>query len=241
MRRRIALCLCLLFLTGCVPVPAYTPSADTEAVPALATAEITPLPVPGVTREPVPAVMITAEPAPTPTPSPTPTPKPTPTPTPTPLPLQTYSGAYFRFSAPGSWLRADVQNGVCFYPDQNDTRSAYLLYQETANEMKLTESSLDIALMFSSKETITAMVEGALTNSGMTDFALSPVTISKIKLNGATCYQGASDITLSGKTYDFVGHIFLRKDKMVLLIWVGDQAKYADGLKTVYDSFTALR
>ena len=121
------------------------------------------------------------------------------------------------------------------------TSHAYLFYQETANEMKLTESSLDIALLFSSKETITAMVEGALTNSGMTDFTLSPVTIAKTKLNGATCYKGASDISMGGETYDFVGHIFLRKDKMVLLIWVGDQVKYAAGLKTAYDSFTAIR
>ena len=107
--------------------------------------------------------------------------------------------------------------------------------------MNLSETMVDIALLFSSKEAITAMVEGALTNSGMTGFKLSPVTINKTKLNGATCYKGASDITKDGETYDFVGHIFLKKDKMVLLIWVGDQVKYAAGLKTVYDSFTAIR
>ena len=43
--------------------------------------------------------------------------------------------------------------------------------------------------------------------------------------------------TLGGETFDFVGYIFLRKDKMVLLIWVGDEARYADDLRTVYDSF----
>ena len=234
MKKIWILILCLSLLAGCVPVPAYGPEKAGEAPAADA---VTPQPVPGVTREPVPAATFT----PAPTPTPTPTPKPTPTPTPTAPPTQTYTGVYFRFDVPGSWLRADVQNGVCFYPDQNDTRHAYLLYQETANEMKLTESSLDIALLFSSKETITAMVEGALTNSGMTDFTLSPVTIAKTKLNGATCYKGSSDITMGGETFDFVGHIFLKKDKMVLLIWVGDQAKYAAGLNTVYDSFTALR
>lgn len=230
MKKTLILILCFSLLAGCVSVPAYEPQ---KAAQTGAAGEATP----GVTRGPVPTATFT----PAPTPTPTPTPKPTPTPTPTAPPTQTYSGTYFRFSAPGDWLRADTAHGVYFYPDQNDTQHAYLLYQETANEMKLTESSLDIALLFSSKETITAMVEGALTNSGMTGFKLSPVTVAKTKLNGATCYKGASDITIGGETYDFVGHIFLKKDKMVLLIWVGDQTKYAAGLKTVYDSVTALR
>ncbi len=112
---------------------------------------------------------------------------------------------------------------------------------ETPNEMSLTEAKLDLALMFSSKETITAMVEGALTNSGMTGFKLSPLAVQKTKLNGVTCYKGASDILMRGETYDFVGHIFLRGEKMVMLIWVGDQAKYADGLQTVFNSLTSLR
>ena len=240
MKKILILILCLSLLTGCISVPAYGPqrAAGTAAATAAPT-QTASLPTPGVTREPVPAATFTAAPAaaPTLTPAPTATPKPSPS---TP-PAQTYSGVYFRFSVPGDWLRADVPGGAYFYPDQIDTRHAYLLYQETANEMKLTESSLDIALLFSSKETITAMVEGALTNSGMTGFKLSPVTIAKTKLNDATCYKGASDITIGGETFDFVGHIFLRKDKLVLLIWVGDQAKYAAGLRTVYDSFTAIR
>ena len=250
MKKLIVLCLCLVFLAGCISVPAYAPqtveetaaaaSATAEPVPAKTAAaepvpaktdtaapEPTARPVPGVTREPVPAATFTAGP--------------TAAPTPTAPPDQTYTGTYFRFNAPGSWLRADISSGVYFYPDQKDTQHAYLLYQETANEMRLTESSLDIALLFSSKETITAMVEGALTSSGITGFTLSPVDIEKTKLNGFTCYRGASTVTLEGESYDFVGHIFLQGEKMVLLIWVGDQAAYADALAAVYDSFAAVR
>ena len=151
------------------------------------------------------------------------------------------SKANFAFTVPGSWLKARVTDGVYFYPDADDTQHTYFLYQETANDMNLTETKLDIALMFSSKESVTAMVEGALTGSGMTNFKLSPVNIQKTKLNGLTCYKGASDITQDGETYDFVGHIFLRGDKMVLFIWVGDQVKYASALKQVYDSVQAVR
>ena len=107
--------------------------------------------------------------------------------------------------------------------------------------MNLSETMVDIALLFSSKEAITAMVEGALTSSGITGFTLSPVDIEKTKLNGFTCYRGASTVTLEGESYDFVGHIFLQGEKMVLLIWVGDQAVYADALAAVYDSFAAVR
>ena len=167
--------------------------------------------------------------------------KSTPTPKPTAIPDQTYTGTYFTFTVPGSWLKARVTDGVYFYPDADDTQHTYFLYQETANDMNLTETKLDIALMFSSKESVTAMVEGALTGSGMTNFKLSPVNVQKTKLNGLTCYKGASDITQDGETYDFVGHIFLRGDKMVLFIWVGDQVKYASALKQVYDSVQAVR
>ena len=138
-------------------------------------------------------------------------------------------------------MKAKTANGVYFYPDADDIQHTYFLYQETENDMGLTETKLDIALMFSSKESVTAMVEGALTGSGMTNFKLSPVTVQKTKLNGLTCYKGASDITQAGETYDFVGHIFLRGDKMVLFIWVGDQVKYASALKQVYDSIQAVR
>ena len=183
----------------------------------------------------------TPKPTKTPTPKPTKTPRPTATPKPTEAPDQTYTGTYFKFTVPGSWLKAKTADGVYFYPDANDTRHTYFMYQETENDMGLTETKLDIALVFSSKDSITAMVEGALTGSGMTNFKLSPVTIQKTKLNGLTCYKGASDITQAGETYDFVGHIFLRGDKMVLFIWVGDQVKYAAGLKKVYDSIEAVK
>ncbi len=232
MKKLLILILCLSFLASCVPVPAYAPkepAASETAAAASANA--------GKTAEPRP----TAAPTLTPTPVPTPTPTPTPVPTPTAPPDQTYTGTYFRFNVPSSWLKADVPDGAYFYPNHNDIQHTYLMYQEGPNDMSLTETKLDIALMFSSRDTITAMVEGALTDSGMTDFALSPVDIEKIKLNDITCYKGASDITLGGETYDFVGHIFLKKDKMIMLIWVGDQARYAAGLKTVYDSFQAVQ
>ena len=240
MRKLIVLCLCLCLLMGCISVPSYVPETQWPLAKETRTPSDAAESVPATVSETTEA-QITVTPAPTPAPTPTPTPVPTPTPTPTAPPTQTYSGTYFSFEAPGSWLRAEIQDGVYLYPDPHDIRHAYLLYQESPNDMKLTEASLDIALMFSSKETITAMVEGALTNSGMTDFSLSPMIIQKTKLNGSTCYKGASDITLGGETFDFVGYIFLRKDKMVLLIWVGDQTKHAAGLNTVYDSFTAIR
>ena len=99
----------------------------------------------------------------------------TPAPTATPRPVQTCSGAYFRFDAPKDWLRVDVDGGVYLYPDPNDTDHTCLSYQEVPNDMNLSETMVDIALLFSSKEAITAMVEGALTSSGITGFTLSPV------------------------------------------------------------------
>lgn len=244
MKKCLVLCLCLSLLTGCVALPAFWPegAADQAARPTAApavttepvfagtarpTAETTPLPVPGVTLVPVPAYTLA--------------PTATATSQPTATPLQTYTGVYFRFDVPKSWLRADVEDGAYFYPDLNDIQHSYLIYQEAANDLKLTETSLDIALMFSSPEAIAAMVAGALTNSGMTNFQLSPVRIEKTRLNGITCYRGASDVVVDGERYDFEGRIFLRGSKMVLLIWVGDQVKYAEGLKTVYDSFQSLR
>ena len=248
MKKLLILTLCLSLLTGCASRSAYSPQRTEPAATAAAAAPTaltaaaepvaTPLPVPGVTREPVPAA--TSATKPTAAPTATPTPRPTATPSPTAVPDQTCTGTYFAFEAPGSWLRADVTDGVYFYPDPADTRHTSLCYQEMPNDMGLTETKMDVALMFSSKETVTAMVEGALTNSGMTNFKLSPVNIQKTKLNGLTCYKGASDITQAGETYDFVGHIFLRGDKMVLFIWVGDQVKYASALKQVYDSVQAV-
>ena len=107
--------------------------------------------------------------------------------------------------------------------------------------MHLNEVSLDITLMFSSPESLTAMVEGALASSGRTDISLLPLAINKTELNGITCYQGRSECTSAGETYDFTGYIFLRGSKMVLLLWVGDETKYAAGLQTVYDSIKSLR
>ena len=260
MKKLMILALCLLLLTGCVSVP-VGPSqvAETTQAPAAPVRHETPAPsavpeteppreatVPPATAEPVtPTPKATAAPKAAATPkataTPKPTPKPTATPRPTAVPDQTYTGTYFRFTVPGSWMKAKTANGVYFYPDADDIQHTYFLYQETENDMGLTETKLDIALMFSSKESVTAMVEGALTGSGMTNFKLSPVTVQKTKLNGLTCYKGASDITQAGETYDFVGHIFLRGDKMVLFIWVGDQTKYAAALKKVYDSIEAVR
>ena len=85
------------------------------------------------------------------------------------------------------------------------------------------------------------MVEKAVAESGMTNFKLSPVTVKKAQLNGLTCYEGAASITLEGATYDFSGHVFLRGNKLALLVWVGDQSRYADGLDLVYRSIQALR
>ena len=120
-------------------------------------------------------------------------------------------------------------------------RDEFLIYEEIPNTMKLTERTADLMLLFAPQESITAMVEGALTSSGMTGFTLSPVGIHKSELNGITCYQGASTITMEGETYDFSGHIFIRKDKLVLLIWVGDEVRYADELKIVHESLQAVR
>lgn len=256
MKKLMILALCLLLLTGCVSVPVGVPViAEATGAPVAQVRQETPAPTAAPTAEPTPEPtekLATPEPA-TPAPKATDapkagttasaatTPKPTPTPKPTAIPDQTYTGTYFTFTVPGSWLKARVTNGVYFYPDADDIQHTYFLYQETENDMGLTETKLDIALMFSSKESVTAMVEGALTGSGMTNFKLSPVTVQKTKLNGLTCYKGASDITQAGETYDFVGHIFLRGDKMVLFIWVGDQAKYAAALKKVYDSIEAVR
>lgn len=233
MKKILILILCLSLLTGCVSLPAFatrrSPSpAAVTAVPAAP--EITPLPLPEATQAPADTLA----------PDPDAPAAPMSTPAPTTPPDQTYEGTYFRFDAPGDWLRADISSGVCFYPEPGDTRHTYLLYKEMANDMKLTESSVDIALMFSSQDTITAMVAGALSNSGLTDFSLSPVTVTKTKINGATCYQGTSDITMDGRTSDCVGNIFLRKEKMILLIWVGDRTRYADGLATVYGSFRTI-
>lgn len=254
MKKLMILALCLLLLTGCVSVPVGVPViAEATGAPVAQVRQETPAPTAAPTAEPTPEPtekLATAEPvtpaskataAPKPTATPKPTPKPTATPRPTAVPDQTYTGTYFRFTVPGSWMKAKTANGVYFYPDADDIQHTYFLYQETENDMGLTETKLDIALMFSSKESVTAMVEGALTGSGMTNFKLSPVTVQKTKLNGLTCYKGASDITQAGETYDFVGHIFLRGDKMVLFIWVGDQAKYAAALKKVYDSIEAVR
>ena len=263
MKKLTIFVLCLVWLIGCVPVPVGpSQAAEVTQAPAAPVRHETPAPsaVPE-TKPPKEATALpataapkatatpkakataksTATPKSTPKPTPKSTPKPTATPRPTAVPDQTYTGTYFKFTAPGSWMKAKTADGVYFYPDVDDTRHTYFLYQETANDMNLTETKLDIALMFSSKESVTAMVEGALTGSGMTNFKLSPVTVQKTKLNGLTCYKGASDITQAGETYDFVGHIFLRGDKMVLFIWVGDQVKYAAGLKKVYDSIEAVK
>lgn len=261
MKKLFVFVLCLMLLSGCVPVP-VGPSQAAEVTQAPLVPARHETPAPSAVPETKPPKEATALPAtaapkaaatpkatatpratatPKPTATPKTTPKPTATPRPTAVPDQTYTGTYFKFTAPGSWMKAKTADGVYFYPDVDDTRHTYFLYQETENEMGLTETKLDIALMFSSKESVTAMVEGALTGSGMTNFKLSPVTVQKTKLNGLTCYKGASDITQAGETYDFVGHIFLRGDKMVLFIWVGDQAKYAAGLKKVYDSIEAVK
>ncbi len=264
MKKLTIIVLCIALLTGCVSVPVGTsvipkateaPAApvrqETPAPTAAPTAEPAPEPpkeatLPPATPEPAtPAPKATAAPkagdTAKPTAAPTATARPTATPRPTTIPDQTYTGTYFQFTVPGSWLKARISNGVYFYPDADDTQHTYFLYQETENDMNLTETKLDIALMFSSKESVTAMVEGALTGSGMTGFKLSPVTVQKTKINGLTCYKGASDITQAGETYDFVGHIFLRGDKMILFVWVGDQTRHASDLKKVYDSIRAVR
>ncbi len=246
--RKLIVCVLCLLLPGCVALPVFppersaAPSAQIVAVPT--SAEATPRPVPGVTRELVPAATFTpaptATPAHTPTPAPTPTPTPLPTPTPTPAP-RTFTGGYLRFDVPYDWMEATTPKSVYFYPDMNDTRHTFLLYQEVNNSMKLTERSVDIALIFSSPESIAAMVAGTLTDSGMTNIQLSPLSVEKTQLNGLTCYRGASDIVLEGEAYDFVGHVFLRGNKLILLVWVGDEAQYGRELDMVYRSIESIR
>ena len=235
------------------PEPSPVPPGEVTVAPVTLAPLDTPRPTatpkrvptarPTVTPEASPTVKSARTPKPTktPTPKPTNTPRPTATPKPTTPPDQTYTGTYFKFVVPGSWLKAKTADGVYFYPDADDTRHTFFMYQEAENDMGLTETKMDMALMFSTRDSITAMVEGALTGSGMTNFKLSPVTIRKTKLNGLTCYKGASDITQDGETYDFVGYIFLRGDKLVLFVWVGDQTKHAAGLKKVYDSIQGVK
>ena len=237
MKKLTILCLCLLLLTGCVSLPNLLSERGDAPATVQEAAQETP-PVPEASPEPEPTASPSVTCGVTLSPSPEPLAA---TPRATEAPLQAYEGAYFRFQAPGEWLRARVEDGVFFYPDLNDTDHTCLSYQEVPNDMNLTETMVDLALFFSSDEAITSMVEGALTSNGVTGFTLSPVSIQKTKLNGTPCYRGASDVTVNGETYDFVGHIFLRGEKLVLLIWVGDQTAYADGLKVVYDSLQPVR
>ena len=224
MKRLLILILCLSLLGGCISFPAMAgKKAKAADGPTLAPVQTD---GPAATAEP---------------PAPDPAPVAEATAAPASLPVQTYTGTYFRFDAPGSWLRAGISDGVYLYPDPNDTRHTFLIYEEISNTMKLTERTADLMLLFAPQESITAMVEGALTSSGMTGFALSPVDIHKSELHGITCYQGASTITIEGETYDFTGHIFIRKDKLALLIWVGDEVRYADELKIVHGSLEAVR
>ena len=238
MKRIIVCILCTFLLSGCVSVPAFMP-AESTLEPA---SQVSPM-----EETAVPEPVSTPSPTDTPIPSPSSTPAPSPTftttaaATPTPVPVQNYRGSYFSFDVPGEWLKIPYQDGVFFYPDLSDTEHTFLYYQETDNSLHLNEVSLDITLMFASPESLTAMVEGALAGSGMTDISLSPVDISKTDLNGITCYQGRSECTSEGEIYDFTGHIFLRGSKMVLLLWVGDEAKHSAGLHTVYDSIESLR
>ncbi len=224
MKRLLILILCLSLLGGCISFPAL---AGRKAKAAH-----------GPTAAPVQAdgPAATAEP-----PAPDPAPVAEATAGAASLPVQTYTGTYFRFDAPGSWLRAIISDGVYLYPDPNDTRHTFLLYEEIPNTMKLTERTADLMLLFAPQESITAMVEGALTSSGMTGFTLSPVDIRKSELNTIPCYRGASTIAMEGETYDFTGHIFIRKDKLALLIWVGDEVRYADELKIVHGSLEAVK
>lgn len=224
MKRLLILILCLSLQGGCISFPALAGKKAKAAD--------------GPTAAPVqtdgPAA--TAEP-----PAPDPAPVAEATAAPASLPVQTYTGTYFRFDAPGSWLRAIISDGVYLYPDPNDTRHTFLLYEEIPNTMKLTERTADLMLLFAPQESITAMVEGALTSNGMTGFTLSPVDIRRSELNTIPCYWGASTIAMEGETYDFTGHIFIRKDKLALLIWVGDEVRYIDELKIVHGSLEAVR
>ncbi len=232
MKKLLPLILCLCLLTGCVSLPARLTEEEAPIIP-IPTAAPRATAAPQATE--APAATATNAPAESEAQAPAVTAAPATAPA-----EQVYAGSCFRFRVPGDWLRADHENGVFFYPDANDTQHTLLCYQEVPNEMGLTESTMDLALMFSSKDTITAMVEGALASSGLTDFTLSPVTVKKTKLNGLTCYKGTSDITMKGETYDFTGYIFLRGDKLCLLLWAGDEDQHAQGLKTAFDSLESL-
>lgn len=232
MKKLLSLILCLCLLTGCVSLPARLTE---EEAPNIAIPTATPRATAAAKATEAPAAPATNAPAESEAQAPAATAAPAAAPA-----EQVYAGSCFRFRVPGDWLRADHENGVFFYPDANDTQHTLLCYQEVPNEMGLTESTMDLALMFSSKDTITAMVEGALASSGLTDFTLSPVTVKKTKLNGLTCYKGTSDITMKGETYDFTGYIFLRGDKLCLLLWAGDEDQHAQGLKTAFDSLESL-
>ena len=79
-----------------------------------------------------------------------------------------------------------------------------------------------------------------MADSGMTDFELAPVAVAKTQLNGHTCYRGAADLVYGGQACDFVGHMFLRGDRLILLIWVGEAETYDGELKTVYGSIESV-
>ena len=231
MKKLIVLCLCLSLLSGCVALPALSAEEPVDQAALAATlpaVQATPRPVPGVTLPPVPFITVSA------------VPRATEGPAATIQPVQTYTGTYLRFDVPEDWLRIDISDGVFFYPDPRDTQHTYFFYEEVPNDLGLTETTLDLALLFSSRKAIASMVEGALAGSGMTDFSLSPMGIEKTKLNGITCYYGASNVVAEGEDYDFEGRIFLRGDTMVLLVWVGDATLYADQLLSIYDSLRAM-
>ncbi len=236
MRKLTILILCCSLLAGCVALPAFSDHASAGKATSAAT-------VAAVTAAPVyEGTALPADDTPQPMPEVTLTPAPVSTEAPaaTPISTQTYTGTYFRFDVLEDWLRDNVPDGVFFYPDPEDYQHTYLFYQEVPNDLRLTETTVDIALLFSSRETIAAMVEGALTDSGMTELQLPPMDIEKTKLNGETCYHGASDILVEGESYDFEGYIFLRGSKLAMLVWVGDRVRYADQLRIVYDSLQTI-
>ena len=236
MRKLIVCILCLCLLSGCAVMPGVTErslrprAVEVMAVPAAPKIASRPelRSMPAIPCEPVPMALFMAEP--------TSEPVPVPAAEPSPVPVQTFTGESLRFDVPEEWIRADATGGVYVFPDVRDVVHNFLYYQEEANKLRLTETSLDVFLMFSSVKSVTAMVEGALTDSGMTDFTLAPVDVEKTSLNGLTCYRGTSSIVLQGESYHFEGYVFLREDKLVLLAWVGDQARYAAGLDIVYRS-----
>ena len=241
MKKLLIPILCLSLLTGCTlpfPLPDLPFSLpDLPDLPFLSCAKATR--APEVVLEPTTAPASTTPEPPTVTAEPEPVPAATETPA--PPANQAYAGTYLRFEAPGSWRKVEVPDGAYFYPDLNDTASTFLLYQEAPNEMKLTETSVDVALLFASGESIAAIVEKVLADNGFTDFTLAPVDVKKTKINGLTCYRGASTVTVEGQDHDLSGHIFIRKDRLILLIWAGDEATYAEGLGLVYDSLQAVK